>query len=507
MLVVLVLYGLAFNPYVPPENGDDISYFHGALSIAAGEGFKEQGKWIIDWPPVQSSLVALAMRLTGIREYYIAKILNVFAVLVSLLLAHRLMVAECRIRPALSCFLIAIFPTSLVIGSAGQADFTYFAFSMIFFLLVAKLRQERSLLLAILCGVVLGIVSLTRWQGVLMGIGLAFQWIEIGLKSGRASLLGRFAAVWQESLASVIGAGIFLVWKLWLQICHRHGTAAASNYDYHGSAIWHFPNPIELFVEILNLLTQYKNVAITLFPSFLYPLLAIVWIFFGLTCWGGILRIQKYGWLATDAFFIAMVFLLSSYAYKESRYAIPLAPFFLDYFFRGLHDVHLRIIEAIRGGRPMADIQRKIFFGLWISGLLAFDSILLFYGDGESMGPACQLLLSDNRAYLRGYHCDLYDICKQLPKDYPNAIVASDKFHKQLIRHYSGLEAHFVGYAPDAKFTVFIQVDPACLPKRVDDLTKSEFEFPPSLEGRLSNPRKSGYVTLWDVDAMKPPAS
>ena len=504
-LVVLVLYGMAFNPYVPPQNGDDISYFHGALSIAAGEGFKEQGKWIIDWPPVQSSLIALVMRLTGIRDYYIGKIFNGFAVLVSLLLAHRLMVAERRIQPTLCCLLIALFPTSLHIGSGGQADFTYFAFSMIFFLLIEKLRRERSLHLAILCGILLGIVSLTRWQGVLMGICLVFQSLAIGLKPESTNFFNRLKSVWQECLAAAIGGGVFVIWEQWLQICARNGTAAASNYEYHGSAIWHVPRPIELFIEILNLLTQLKNIVVTLVPTFSLPLLIIVWIFFGLTCWGGVLRIRKYGWLATDVFLISMILLLATYAYKESRYAIPIAPFLLDYFFRGLQDVHSRIIEAIRGSQKSAAIQRIAFFVFWISGLLAFDATLLFYGDGETLGPACQVLLPNNRAYLRGYHRDLYDICKQLPKDYPNAIVASDKFHKQLIRHYSGLESHFVGYAPDAKYSVFIQVDPACLPKRFDELTKIEFDFPPSLKGRLTNPRKSGYVTLWDVDAMKVP--
>jgi hypothetical protein len=224
-------------------------------------------------------------------------------------------------------------------------------------------------------------------------------------------------------------------------------------------------------------------------------------LFFGIALWGFTLRILKYGWLSTDAYFVAIFLLLACYAYKESRYGIPLAPFILDYFFRGLHDVHSRIVQLMRGGPRMMVVQQRLFFGLWIAGLLAFDAILIFYGDGESMGPSSQLLLSDNESYLRGYHRDLYKVCKQLPSQYPNAIVATDKFHKQLIRHYSGLEAHFVGYAPDAKFTVFIQVDPACLPKRFDDLTKSELDFPPSLEGRLSNPRKSGFVTLWDVDA------
>ena len=61
LLATIPLYLLGFNFYVPPNNGDDVTYYHGALSIAAGEGFKSQGLWIKDWPPVQSTIVASAM--------------------------------------------------------------------------------------------------------------------------------------------------------------------------------------------------------------------------------------------------------------------------------------------------------------------------------------------------------------------------------------------------------------------------------------------------------------
>ncbi len=199
--------------------------------------------------------------------------------------------------------------------------------------------------------------------------------------------------------------------------------------------------------------------------------------------------------------------LLSTYAYKESRYIIPVAPFLMDYLFRGLSDLHSRLLQVLKANDTILRYQRVAFFSIWIAGLLAFDAILIFYGDGESVGPGSQLLLSDNLDYLRGYHRDLYEVCKRLSKEYPDAVVASDKFHKQLIRHYSGLKTHFVGYAPNEKYNVFVQVSAECLSKRADDLTKQELEFPPSLDGRLSNPRVSGYVTLWDVDAAAPSQS
>ena len=103
MFAIVALYSLGFNYYIPPNNGDDVTYYHGALSIAAGEGFKSQGTWIKDWPPVQSTIVAIAMTLSGSREYFIAKIVNILAVFLSLLLAYRLMVNEQRQLPLISC--------------------------------------------------------------------------------------------------------------------------------------------------------------------------------------------------------------------------------------------------------------------------------------------------------------------------------------------------------------------------------------------------------------------
>ncbi len=300
--VVLVLYGLAFNIYVPPNNGDDITYYHGGLSILAGEGFKEQGKWIVDWPPVQSCLVAAVMGLTGNQEYYVAKIVNGIAVFLSLLLAHRMMLSERRSQPTLSCILIAIFPTALVVGGAGQADFTYFAFSMIFILLVARLKTVRHLTTAVLCGLFLGVASLTRWQGVLLGTCLVFQALEIAFRSPRWNIATILRTIWPEMLASTIGAAAFLSWKLWLERCIANGTGGISNYDYLGSSIWSYPDPIRLFTGVLNLLTQFENVVLTISPTLVWPLAVVVAVFMAVCLWGGILGIKEHGWLATDVF-------------------------------------------------------------------------------------------------------------------------------------------------------------------------------------------------------------
>ena len=500
-MLVSILYGLAFNAYVQPTNGDDITYFHGALSIVSGDGFTEQGKWIVDWPPVHSSIVAVAMLLTGIRDFYLVKIINSVALLAAVLLAYRVMVREYRTLPLLSCILIAIFPTSLVVGTAGQADFCYFAFSMLFLLLLEKLRSLRHVWVALLCGLSLGVTSLTRWQGTLLGVCLIFQACSIGFRTKPWKFGPFFKSIWLEVIASVIGASLFVAWKIWLHICVQRGLGGFSNYQYLGRSIWSVPDPLETFSAHLNLLTQVENLVLTLCPTLLLPLKIVVILFVAVCIWGFILRISERGWFASDAFVLCTLWMLSMYAYKESRYGIPLAPFLLDYLFRGLYAFHLQIASLLKTSERMQQSQRVGFFAIWIVGLFAFDGLLIFYGDGESMGPACQFLLENNRDYLRGYHRDLYDVCKQLQAQNPTAIIATDKFHKQLIRHYSGLEAHFVEFAPNANYKLFIQVDPLCLTKRANDLARHELDFPPSLMGRISNPRPTGYVTLWDVDA------
>ena len=480
-LAVLLLYVLGFNYYVPPSNGDDVTYYHGALSIAAGEGFKSQGSWIQDWPPGQSLLVAMAMKLLGSREYYVAKIVNLFAVLLALLLAHRLMVAEQRKLPAVACLLIAASPTSLVTGTAGQADFTFFALTMLFFLLLQRVSQSRTWLDAGLCGVVLGLASLTRWQGVLLGAGIVFQVV----KQVRSKDKGSVSA---PVLSAAVGAGIFLAWKYWLHVCEAAGTAASSNYEYQKTNLWWQPAPLELGGEILNLFTQFENVILRLFPSGNWLVSLTTVFFLAILTYGFCLRIRLHGRRPSDVYVLVTLAMYAVYAYKEARYAIPLAPFLLDYLFTGV----------------AALVQKPKFLrlavGCWFAGLLAIDGVLLFYGDGQTMGPRCQLLLNEERDFLRGYYLDLYDTCQNIKRTSPQAVLACDKFHTRIVRHYTGLETYFPGYAPDMDFDLFLEVQGVKFSKAMPSILQTELQRPPILAGRLANPQTQGKITVWHVD-------
>lgn len=479
---VVVLYLLGFNFYVPPNNGDDVVYYQGAVSLADGEGYKSQGLWIQDWPPVQSLLVAGTMFTTGNREYYVAKLVNLCSVVLALVLAHSLMKREGRRFPTLACLLIAVSPTSLLTGTGGQADFTFFALSMGYFLLLDRLGRTRSWLDAVLCGLVLGAATLTRWQGVVLGVGLVFQAVQVWRTPRRLTAL-------REVLAAVIGAGMVLGWKYWLTLCVEAGTASTSNYDLHGASIWWQPAPLELGGEMLNVFTQFENVILRIYPGGDWLVTGAALLFWALLLHGLLLRIWQHGGRATDAYVLTTLAMYTIYAYKEARYTIPLAPFLLDYLFTS--------VTALVGSEKL---RRLATAGL-LTGLLAIDATVLFRGDGTSMGPRTQLLLSSERSFLRGYYVDLYDTCKELAEENPEAVLACDKFHTLIVRHYSGLETHFPPFAPaDVEFDFFIEVEDVKFAAGVPEILKTELELPESLTNRLKNPQRRGQVVVWQVE-------
>jgi hypothetical protein len=210
--------------------------------------------------------------------------------------------------------------------------------------------------------------------------------------------------------------------------------------------------------------------------------------FLAILGYGFCLRIARHGWRAADCYVLATLAMYTVYAYKEARYAIPLAPFLLDYLFTGL-SVLVKSKAWVR-----------LALACWFALLLAIDGVLLFHGDGRSMGPRCQLLLNDERDFLRGYYLDLYDACKEIQHTFPHSTLACDKFHTRIVRHYTQLPTYFPGYAPDKTYDLFLEVRDVEFPGGVGSIMQAELVRPPSLNGRLSNPRTRGQVTYWQVD-------
>src|SRR6516162_11745438 len=85
VLLPLVLYAAALNPFFLPASYDDVVYHFGALSLAAEGSFKYCGKYIVDWPPGLSVLIAIPFRL-GWQSVLSAKVCVLLCVAGGLLL-------------------------------------------------------------------------------------------------------------------------------------------------------------------------------------------------------------------------------------------------------------------------------------------------------------------------------------------------------------------------------------------------------------------------------------
>src|SRR5262245_42470246 len=95
MLLPLVLYGAALNPFFLPATYDDIVYHFGALSLAAEGSFKYCGKYIVDWPPGPSVLIAIPFWL-GWQSVLSAKVCVLLCAVAGLLFGFRLFQKEGR---------------------------------------------------------------------------------------------------------------------------------------------------------------------------------------------------------------------------------------------------------------------------------------------------------------------------------------------------------------------------------------------------------------------------
>src|SRR5262245_17137082 len=65
VLLPLAIYAIALNPHFLPATFDNILYYFGAVSLANEGSFQFREKYISDWQPGFSALLALPFRLAG----------------------------------------------------------------------------------------------------------------------------------------------------------------------------------------------------------------------------------------------------------------------------------------------------------------------------------------------------------------------------------------------------------------------------------------------------------
>ncbi|MSS71917.1 MAG: hypothetical protein EXS64_10565 [Candidatus Latescibacteria bacterium] len=95
-------------------------------------------------------------------------------------------------------------------GTQVLSEWPYTAISLLFLYFLILLKEgRRNIPFAVLTGVLLGMASLTRWLGVLLGVAVLAQSFD-KMRSGRG--LSRFRLALPEAVVAVTGAGIFGLW-------------------------------------------------------------------------------------------------------------------------------------------------------------------------------------------------------------------------------------------------------------------------------------------------------
>lgn len=397
----LLLYGAAVNPYFPPGTYDDIVFYYGARSLVESGSFQFAGKYIVDWAPGLSVLLAIPMWL-GFGSVWAAKLCILLCVGTGLFLTFRYLQGEDRPRPLLTCALFALLPTGFMMGTRLVTEWPFIALSFLFLgLLQALGGQRRGLPLAVLAGLVLGAASLTRWIGVLLGAAVLSQ----ALSRMRAERARGFRSILPEFIAAAVGAAAFCLWKLKLAWQIDSGTAAPSTYYpgywyleiFTGSDFASLPSRVgDLFFQ-LSSLSRYLGTDGS-------AMRLAVWVVPGLlTVWGAVCLFRRRGLRPGDWYALATLVLFALLKHNpQVRYLLPIAPFLLSYFLAGL-DGAFGALGNLRGRAGLAVLVT------WAMALVALDGYLLFRGNvtGSHAG-LCMLASPDADSFYKGQWRDLY---------------------------------------------------------------------------------------------------
>lgn len=326
-LFPLLFFVAAVNPYLLPEQYDNVLYYFGAQSLAETGSFKWEGYYIQNWPPVLSAMMAIPFAL-GLNSVAIGKLVVVLSVALTLTWGYRLFQLEGREHALLTFFFAGLLPAGFLMGTRIMSEWPYAALSMLFFILLYQMRYDRGMPLALLAGAVLGAASLTRWVGVLLGIALIAQAMPY-VWNRRP----KWRAVLPEFAAAVFGATIWAIWKAKLAYQVHMGTASA-NWYFDGSnflayfsvsAFWKTLG--DLFFQSNSILSvaglQNHPAALLLILPAAVTLLGLFWHF-------------RYYRQPADWYVLATLVLFLCFRWKHTRYLVPLAPFLLFYFFMGI---------------------------------------------------------------------------------------------------------------------------------------------------------------------------
>lgn len=408
LLLPLILYVAALNPYFPPDNYDDLVYYSGAVSLADELSFKEEGIHIVDWPPVVSALVAIPFAL-GLESLWTAKICILFAAAAGLIAGWWLYRREGRPAPLLTFVLFALLPISFMMGTRLMTEWPYFSVSALFLIALSRLRhpvwQTGPVVLA---GTLLATATLTRFVGVLLGAAVLAQAIE------KLVATRRWRSVLPELLTAAIGAVGFLLWKAKLYWQIQAGTAAGTVYYTDGvtpDMVGRF-EPLTLLPRITDLFFH-SNAALAV-QGWDGPVATLLCAIPGaIVMLGLVARLASKERSPTDWYAVAVLALLARLGDdQQTRYLMPVAPFLIGYGFAGC-------IKLFRWARPgerarLGPVPR-IGLAAWMTLLIAGATHLLFIGNAKGThGALCYLVSPTPGQFYRGEWLDLYQACQHV---------------------------------------------------------------------------------------------
>ncbi len=460
LFLPLLLYGAALNPYFPPGTYDDIVFYYGARSLAEGGGFQFAGKYVVDWAPGLSALLAVPMAL-GFGSIWAAKLCILLCVGAGLLLAFRYLKAEGRPRPLITCTLFALLPTGFMMGTKIMTEWPFIALSFLFLGLLRSLDGERrGLLLAALAGLALGAASLTRWVGVMLGVAVLAQ----ALSRIRAKDFPGFRSVLPEFTVAAVGAALFCLWKL--KLVYQVGSGAAEPSTYYrgywylelftGSAFSALPLRIgDLFFQVSSLGRYFGTDG----PA----MRGAVWGVCGpLTLWGAARQFRGRGVLPGDWYALATLTLFALLKQNpQVRYLLPVAPFLLSYFLSGL-DAALaapgRLSPRWRAGLAGAALAA------WTVALVALDGHLLFRGNVTGSHAGLCVLASPNAdAFYKGTWKDMYRAGRFIAEAGSSEAVSVTGQQDKYMLAFSGRSA--TDFPPKGGVDFVVEIAPDRLPE------------------------------------------
>jgi hypothetical protein len=388
ILTLLPLYLLALNPYLGPSIYDDVIYRIGAESLVAGQGYTYDGKVIADWPPVFSILLATPIFL-GFTSLWISKIVVLIFVGLSLFMVAKVFEIEDRENKVATYLLFAFSPVSFLCGSRLLSEWIFIFFVFLFLFALYQVNTKTRAWWGFwtwIAALSLALACLTRYAGLFLIIPLGSTLI---IKRNRTPHR------WLSTL--MIGTvGLLIFFLAWI-FPVRVLSSDSLELRYYRS----FEQLVN--IDLKSSLRDFSHFMLNLMPAGeqkIHPAYMILALgFLALVFIGFYQRIKRKGWMYTDYWTLAVVFVCLILSSKYPRYLLPAAPNLFSYALLGFEKI---------GGKKILPMALAI----WIALFVFLDIHLLVYGNRKTYNGLNVWVSPSPREFYRGYWHDLFEVSK-----------------------------------------------------------------------------------------------